>query len=167
MEWFSNIQETPVFPSGIAAPRRRNPGEKWSRVQSRTRAYFENFSISRWISDPDQMNSRIGWELIVIGTVRSYPYPVHRTPTDDPISAKFFNIESWIWSMKRRKRRRMKKIRRVLRKTLKDTKHSEATNAERERAKSERKEKLDHQQSSIQNQCWSWRHEYEGFQFSF
>ena len=60
----------------------------------------------------------------------------------------------------------MKKIiGRVRKKRARDTKHSEATNAERERAKSERKEKLELQHSSLQNQCWSWRHEYEGFLF--
>ena len=36
------IRETPVFPLGIAALRRRNPGEKLSRVQFRSKATFNS-----------------------------------------------------------------------------------------------------------------------------
>ena len=39
------------------------PVKRWSRVQFRSRATFENFSIGCWISDTDQMNSRSRLEL--------------------------------------------------------------------------------------------------------
>ena len=48
-------------------------------------------------------------------------------------------------------------------KRARDLKHSEATKTERERAKSERKEKHELKHSSLQNQCWSWRLDYFSF----
>ena len=77
---------TPVFSSGIAALRRRNPDRRMARVRSYILAIFSGTSQSaveflipiRWIREAVESK-------LVIGTVRSYLYPVHRTPTDDPI----------------------------------------------------------------------------------
>ena len=51
----------------------------------------------------------------------------------------------------------------VLKKRARDANYSETTNTERERVKSEWKEKLELQHSSLENQFWSWRLKYEGF----
>ena len=75
-----------MFPSGIAAALRRNPDEKLAAGSIphpgpllRTSQSAVEFLIPiKWILEAVE-----NW--MDIGTVRSYPYPVHRTPTYDPI----------------------------------------------------------------------------------
>ena len=93
-------------------------------------------------------------------------------------------VRHWIWDWKSicqlnysilkveyekvKKKRRMKKIiGTVLKKRARDANYSETTNTERERVKSEWKEKLELQHSSLENQFWSWILKYEGFLFCF
>ena len=89
--WFSFLIliffiETPVFPLGIAALRRRNPGEKMVAGSIPHKGHFWellNRLLNFWYwSDEFEKQTRT---RKVTSTVRSYPYPVHRTPTDDPI----------------------------------------------------------------------------------
>ena len=78
--------ETPMFPSGIADLRRRNLGEKLvadsiphqGPLLRTSQLAVEFLILIRWILEAAE-----NWWAI--GTVRSYLYPVHRTPTDDPI----------------------------------------------------------------------------------
>ena len=78
--------ETPVFPLGIAALRRRNPGEKMVEGSIPLKGHFWellNRLLNFWYwSDEFEKQTRT---RKVTSTVRSYPYPVHRTSTDDPI----------------------------------------------------------------------------------
>ena len=82
-EW---IQETPVFPLGIAALRRRKLGEKMVAGSIPLKGHFWellNRLLNFWYwSDEFKKQTRT---RKVTSTVRSYLYPVHRTPTDDPI----------------------------------------------------------------------------------
>ena len=85
--WFeSPKRETPVFPLGIAALRRRNPGEKMvagSIPHQGPLLIPLNRLLNFWYwSDEFEKQTRT-WK--VTSTVRGYLYPVHRTPTDDPI----------------------------------------------------------------------------------
>ena len=79
-------RETPVFPLGIAALRRRNLGEKMVAGSIPLKGHFWellNRLLNFWYWSDEfekQTRTRKG-----TSTVRSYLYPVHRTPTDDPI----------------------------------------------------------------------------------
>ena len=79
-------EETPVFPLGIAALRRRNLGEKMVAGSIPLKGHFWellNRLLNFWYwSDEFEKQTRT---RKVTSTVRSYLYPVHRTPTDDPI----------------------------------------------------------------------------------
>ena len=78
--------ETPVFPLGIAALQRRNPGEKMVAGSIPLKGHFWellNRLLNFWCwSDEFEKQTRT---RKVTSTVRGYLYPVHRTPTDDPI----------------------------------------------------------------------------------
>ena len=80
------IKETPVFPLGIAAIRRRNPGEKMvtgSIPHQGPLLIPLNRLLNFWYwSDEFEKQART---RKVTSTVRGCLYPVHRTPTDDPI----------------------------------------------------------------------------------
>ena len=86
MQYFHLLWETPVFPLGIAALRRRNPGEKMVAGSIPLKGHFWehlNRLLNFWYwSDEFEKQTRT---RKAISTGRGYPYPVHRTPTDDPI----------------------------------------------------------------------------------
>ena len=81
-----SFKETPVFPLGIAALRRRNPGEKLVAGSILLKGHFWellNRLLNFWYWS-DEFEKQIRTRK-VISTARNYLYPVHRTPTDDPI----------------------------------------------------------------------------------